>query len=57
VESGFKEHRKGSITPGKLADLCVLTENILESPPEKILETQVAMTLFDGKIVYQGQSF
>jgi predicted amidohydrolase YtcJ len=52
----FMEHRKGSITPGKLADLCVLSKNILEAPPQKILETQVVMTIFDGKIVYENQS-
>lgn len=52
----FMEHRKGSIIPGKLADLYVLSENILEAPPERILDTQVVMTIFDGKVVYQNQS-
>jgi hypothetical protein len=48
----FMDHRKGSITPGKLADLCVLSEDILCSPPERILDTEVTMTIFDGEVIY-----
>jgi len=48
----FMEGRKGSIAPGKLADLCVLSRNILEVPPAEILETEVTMTIFDGEVVY-----
>ncbi len=48
----FMDQRKGSITPGKLADLCVLPNDILESPPEQILDTEVTMTIFDGEVVY-----
>jgi hypothetical protein len=47
----FQEDRKGSITPGKVADLCVLDKNILEGDPRRILETEVVMTVFDGEIV------
>jgi predicted amidohydrolase YtcJ len=42
----------GSITPGKLADLCVPDENLLAIDPRKILETKVVMTLFDGDVVF-----
>lgn len=55
LESAYAEHmdhRKGSLTPGKLADIIVLSNNILEIPPQEILETRVNMTIFDGKIVY-----
>jgi predicted amidohydrolase YtcJ len=48
----FMDQRKGSITPGKLADLCVLSNDILEAPPEEILETEVTLTVFDGEVVY-----
>jgi predicted amidohydrolase YtcJ len=48
----FMDHRKGSVTPGKLADLCVLSQDILEAPPQAILDTQVIMTIFDGEVVY-----
>jgi predicted amidohydrolase YtcJ len=48
----FMEHRKGSITPGKLADLCVLSRDILAGDPHLILETEVIMTVFDGRVVF-----
>jgi predicted amidohydrolase YtcJ len=51
------EHRKGSLTPGKLADVIVLSENILEAPPEKILAASVLMTIFDGEIVHAQEQF
>jgi len=51
------DHRKGSLTPGKLADIIVLSNNILEIPPQKILEMETRMTLFDGKIVYESEGF
>jgi len=50
----FSEDRKGSITPGKLADLCVLDKNILEVDPHQILETNVVLTLFDGEVVHES---
>ena len=43
----------GTIGPGKKADLVVLSKNILTSPPSAIPETNVAMTLFDGRIVHR----
>lgn len=48
----FAEDIKGSITPGKLADLVVLDRNLFEIPPEEILQAQVRMTLVDGRIRY-----
>lgn len=47
------EHRKGSLTVGKLADLVVLSRNILDTPPEEILETEVLLTIFGGKVIYR----
>jgi predicted amidohydrolase YtcJ len=47
-----KEHRQGSITPGKWADMIVLSQNIFECPREAILDTEVALTIFDGQIVH-----
>ena len=43
----------GVIAPGKKADLAVLSENILVSPPSQIPHIKVDMTLFDGHIVYR----
>jgi predicted amidohydrolase YtcJ len=51
----FEELEKGSITPGKLADLIILDKNIFEIPPEDILTTQVDMTIFDGQVVYSKE--
>lgn len=49
----FSEHKKGTVEEGKLADLVVLDQNLFEIPPEKILQTKVLMTLFNGKIIYE----
>ena len=51
----FQEDVKGSITPGKLADLVVLSRDILSVPPGEILDTQAVMTVLGGKVVYRGQ--
>jgi hypothetical protein len=48
-----KQHVQGSITPGKWADIIVLSRNIFDIPPAEIAETEVEMTIFDGK-VYAG---
>ncbi|MFP3388088.1 amidohydrolase [Brevibacillus sp. SIMBA_040] len=53
--ASFEEGIKGSIEPGKLADLVVLDGNILDTPVERIKERKVAMTMIDGELVYQIQ--
>ncbi|MFQ5886389.1 MAG: amidohydrolase [Anaerolineae bacterium] len=50
-----EEGAKGSITPGKLADLVVLSRDIFETRPEEVLETEVVYTIFDGRVVYERQ--
>ncbi|HZT77669.1 MAG TPA: amidohydrolase [Vicinamibacterales bacterium] len=49
----FEESIKGSIEPGKLADLVVLPEDILTCPPKHIEQMPVAMTMVGGTVVYQ----
>ena len=49
----FDEDIKGEIAPGMLADLVVLSEDILTAPPEEILKTKVDMTVLGGEIVYE----
>ena len=49
--ASFEEKLKGSIEPGKLADLVVLTDDIFTVDPVKIADTKVYMTIFDGKII------
>jgi predicted amidohydrolase YtcJ len=51
--ANFEDDIKGSISVGKLADLVVLSKNLLEIPPTEILKTQVLYTIVDGKVVYQ----
>ena len=53
--AAFEEKEKGSIEPGKLADMVVLSDDILTIKPEKIQNVKVLMTIFDGKIVYENK--
>jgi predicted amidohydrolase YtcJ len=48
----FQEDRKGSIEVGKVADLAVLSESLLDCASEKIRDIIVELTMIDGKIVY-----
>ncbi|MGA9348558.1 MAG: amidohydrolase [Anaerolineae bacterium] len=52
-----EEREKGSITPGKLADLVVLSQDIFAIPPMAILETEVEATILDGQFVYRRKEF
>jgi len=49
----FQENKKGSIEPGKLADLIVLNQNILTIDPVKIKDVKIDMTILGGKIIYK----
>jgi predicted amidohydrolase YtcJ len=48
----FAESDKGTIAPGKLADIVVLDRDIFTVPPEEIGGAKVRMTVFDGKVLY-----
>lgn len=50
--ASFEEKEKGTLEPGKLADMAVLSEDIFAIRPERIRETRVVMTLFDGRVVH-----
>ena len=43
--AAFEEDIKGTLTPGKLADITVLSQNILTVPEEEIPDTRVEMTI------------
>jgi predicted amidohydrolase YtcJ len=45
---------QGSISPGKFADMVVFEDNLFHANPLKIKHSRVAMTIFDGEIVYQA---
>ncbi len=49
----FEEDIKGSITPGKLADFTIYNQDLMTVAENKILDTKVAMTIFNGEVVYE----
>jgi len=49
----FEEGRKGSIEPGKLADMIVLDQDILTIDPAHIMDINVEQTWLGGKLVYE----
>jgi predicted amidohydrolase YtcJ len=49
----FEETQKGSIEPGKLADLVVLPEDILTCPEKHIEQMAVSLTMVGGTVVYR----
>jgi predicted amidohydrolase YtcJ len=49
----FEEDIKGSIKRGKLADFTIFDQDLMTVPENEILNTKIAMTIFDGKIVYK----
>lgn len=50
--AAFEENLKGSLAPGKLADMVVLSEDIYAVPAAEIRNARVAMTVVDGNVVY-----
>ncbi len=52
----FEENIKGSIEVGKLADFTVFSQDIMTVDEEKLLDTEVEMTVLGGRVVYQNDS-
>jgi hypothetical protein len=50
--AGGQEAHQGSITPGKLADFVVLTEDPFTIPPERLPAMEIAATIVGGEVVY-----
>jgi predicted amidohydrolase YtcJ len=48
----FQENVKGTITPGKLADLVIISDDIFKIDPKEIEKVKVVMTIMNGRIVY-----
>jgi predicted amidohydrolase YtcJ len=51
-----KEGEKGSLEPGKLADMAVLDRDIITVDPLDIIDTRVLMTIVGGEVVYERDS-
>ena len=52
AHAAFEEDIKGSLTPGKLADIAVLSNDILTVPADEILNTDIVHTIVGGEVVY-----
>jgi predicted amidohydrolase YtcJ len=52
--AAFEENIKGSLEVGKLADVTILTKDILTIPDDEILSATIAYTIVGGKIAYSG---
>ncbi|HLW78763.1 MAG TPA: amidohydrolase family protein [Terriglobia bacterium] len=53
--AAFEEQEKGTLAPGKLADLVVLSGDLFTIPPERIKDAQIELTVVGGKVVYEGK--
>ena len=51
--AAFQEDILGSLKPGKLADITVLSKDIMTVPEEEILSTEVRLTIVGGQVLYQ----
>ena len=51
--ASFEEDIKGSLTPGKLADITILSQDLLNVPDDEIMNTEIVMTILGGKVRYR----
>ncbi|MFK8031283.1 MAG: amidohydrolase [Gammaproteobacteria bacterium] len=51
--AAFEEDIKGSIKVGKLADIAILSQDLLTVPNDKLMDTEIEMTILGGRVVYQ----
>jgi predicted amidohydrolase YtcJ len=55
--AGHREQTEGSLEPGKLADLIVLSQDLFKIEPSAIVKTKVMMTMVGGKVVYKASNW
>jgi predicted amidohydrolase YtcJ len=55
--ASFEESLKGSVEPGKLADLAVISDDFLTCPVDQIRNIQSELTLVGGEVVYSSEKF
>jgi hypothetical protein len=54
AHAAFEEHERGSLEPGKLADLVLLGEDLARVPAEQIAQVPVVMTVVGGRVVSEA---
>jgi predicted amidohydrolase YtcJ len=52
----FQENEKGTITPGKLADIVMLSRDIFKIDAKEIEKVKIVLTIMDGRVVYEGRA-
>ncbi|MCU1270226.1 MAG: hypothetical protein JWN74_1520 [Acidobacteriaceae bacterium] len=55
--AGHREKTEGSLEPGKLADLIVVSQNVFKVDPHELGKTKVEMTMVRGRVVYKSDGF
>ena len=55
--AGHREETEGSLEPGKLADLIVLSQDLFKIEPSTIVKTRVMLTMVGGKVVYKAPNW
>jgi predicted amidohydrolase YtcJ len=55
--AGHREKTEGSIEPGKLADIIIVSQDLFKIKPEQIAQTEVSLTMVGGKVVYQSPAW
>jgi len=55
--AGRREKTEGSLEPGKLADLIVLSQDLFKVKPSEIAKTEVLLTIVGGKVVYRSATW
>jgi len=53
--AGFREKTEGSLEPGKIADLIILSQNLFQIDPHTIDKTKVLTTVVGGRVVFQSK--
>jgi predicted amidohydrolase YtcJ len=53
--AAFEDELKGTLSLGKLADITILTRDIIAVPDDEIMETKVVYTIVGGRIVYRSE--
>lgn len=55
--AAFEDHLKGSLVPGKYADIIILSKDLMSCPDTEIPDAEVLLTIVNGEIRYRKQGF